>query len=59
MKQRPLLYAVVNLDTGEIMDDGKLFLVSKKKEYNEYEMERLILAGYNVANCQFVRESRL
>ncbi len=58
MKQ-PVLYAVVNLDTGEIMDDGELLLVSEHKDDNEYALERLILAGYNAANCQFVMESRL
>ena len=58
MKQS-VLYAVVNLDTGEIMDDGELLLVSEHKDDNEYALERLILAGYNVANCQFVMESRL
>ena len=59
MKQRPLLYAVVNLDTGEIMDDGMILLVSENKDDNEYALEGLILAGYNAANCQFVMESRL
>ena len=58
MKQ-PVLYAVVNLDTGEIMDDGELLLVSEHKDNNEYALEGLILAGYNAANCQFVMESRL
>ncbi len=58
MKQ-PVLYAVVNLDTGEIMDDGEILLVSEHKDDNEYALERLILAGYNAANCQFVMESRL
>ena len=58
MKQS-VLYAVVNLDTGEIMDDGAILLVSEHKDDNKYALERLILAGYNAANCQFVMESRL